>query len=168
MSLTTQMMLIIPLLDESLIKEDISEATGFVGAYMYDINRPSLQDCIFLMYRTDTTGPASCNTAHKLRHLKTIRSIKRTKIKDVLYTIYAFPIINNDVKRFKKGLSCGTTKSVNRILQFWGVDCPSTVSNVLFWGWLPYEMSVDTIPEEDYQPNLDEIYFGDAYYDMLE
>ena len=47
-NLTTK--LIIPLLDDNIVLEDVSEESGFVNAYTDDINKPFYDNHIFLLY----------------------------------------------------------------------------------------------------------------------
>ena len=71
--MSLQMKLIIPLLDKSLTKEDISPEAGFVDAYNYDINRPALENCVFLMYDAYTRTPESNRRYGKFEKLSKTR-----------------------------------------------------------------------------------------------
>ena len=48
--MSTQIKCILPLIDERLTRNDISKESGFVNAYLYDQNRPSLEQCCFLLF----------------------------------------------------------------------------------------------------------------------
>ena len=72
--MSTQIKLIIPLLDPNLTKEDLSEEAGFVDGYLYDINRPSLCDNVFLMYKANTNNIAAVHREDKLKDSPYVRS----------------------------------------------------------------------------------------------
>ena len=150
--MSTQMKLIIPLLDPNLTKEDLSEEAGFVDAYLYDINRPSLVDNVFLMYKADTNDISAVRREDKLKDSPYVRSKTFIHINDVCYIIYAFNIITNDVRLLKKGLPVSTIKNNSKILSFWeGKD--DAVNKAILWTSEPYSVQTETVPEADYYPS---------------
>lgn len=80
---------IIPLLGEGITLDDIDPKKGFIGAYSYDINRPSLDQHIFLLYIFITTG-FSIDRDKRLKALPTFRSRRIVKIKGFSIACYTF------------------------------------------------------------------------------
>jgi hypothetical protein len=147
--MSTQMKLIIPLLDPDITKDDISEEAGFVDGYLYDINRPDLDDNIFLMYKTDTNNVKAVRREEKFKNSQYIKNKRFIKINNVYYIIYCFVILNNDIRLIKQGLSLSSISSSFNILSFWnGRDL--TVNRAILHVCEPYTIQPDMVPEEDY------------------
>lgn len=144
--------MIIPLLDPTITKDDISEEAGFVDGYLYDINRPSLTDNVFLMYRTHTNDIKAVRREEKFNKSPYIRSIRYVRIHDEMYVIYTFVILNKDIRSLKLGRPLSTVKNTFRILSFWhGND--STVNKAIVWPNESYTVQTEGVPEEDYVPD---------------
>ncbi len=58
------MKLMIPLLDKNIRKEDLTKEAGFVDAYVFDKNRPAIDNCIFLMYDLSKTTKETGQREH--------------------------------------------------------------------------------------------------------
>lgn len=150
--MSTQMKLIIPLLDPSITKDDLSEEAGFVDAYLYDINRPSLDDNVFLMYKAYTDDKKAVAREEKFKESPYVRSKTFIHINDVCYIIYTFNILTKDIRFLKKGLPVSTIKNNSRIISFWeGKD--DAVNKAILWTSEPYSVQTQTIPEADYHPS---------------
>lgn len=148
------MKLIIPLLDEALVKEDFTKEAGFVNAYMFDKNRPYLDNHIFLVYKLPIQGKEAFNREVNFSTKCTnIQGFTVQEIKGEPYKIYAFPILNSDIKRIlEKREKPKYTKSSIRILAFWrGYD--DDVNAIMLTN-KPERISLDwnSIPEYDYKP----------------
>ena len=155
--MSTQIKLIIPLLDPSITKDDLSEEAGFVDGYLYDTNRPSLVDNIFLMYNANTSDIKAVRREEKFKNSPYLKSKKLINIDDKCYIIYAFTIINNDIRLLKRGLPLSTIKNSNRILSFWeGKD--SSVNKAMLWTTEPYSLQLEQVPEADYYPSKSDWY----------
>ena len=88
--------------------------------------------------------------------LNTIRSCKTIYINKKPYIVYAFVIIDTDIKNLLKGLRHTKTSSYTSFIRFWGatdglvnryIVCPATLFN--------YEQH--SVPETDFQFSLAEI-----------
>lgn len=154
--MTLQMKLIIPLLDKSLTKEDISPEAGFFGAYNADINKPYYDNCIFLMYTTDMSNTQARLTEYKLRKLESIAHRYLVYINKICYRVYAFSIVNTDIKHLLQGMRHFKTDSYLRFVQFWGIT-DGLVNHYLTCPNVHIEHEVVSIPEEDYNPTLEEV-----------
>lgn len=150
--MSTQIKLIIPLLDPDITKDDISKEAGFTDAYLYDINRPSLVDNVFLMYSLDVNDPKARAREEKFKKSKYIRSKRYAQIDGKWYVIYVFETINKDIKLLKQALPTSSVKNTFRILSFWqGND--NAVNNAVLYPSESYSIQTEQLPEEDYTPS---------------
>ena len=153
MSLSRMFKLIIPFLDESLTKEDISPEAGFVGAYNKDKNRPYIENCIFLMYDNSVLTKQAHLTKLKLDKLKTLYNKKTMLIDNKSYDLYAIKIIdihNNTINNFLSGIRATNRNCFPVLVKFYGAE--DGYMNAYFCG-SPSEWSWSTcdniVPEED-------------------
>lgn len=150
MSLHTKLML--PLIDENLTLEDISDKAGFVDVYTLDVNRPSLTYHIFLMYRR-TMEPQSLKTREKLAKLKSFYSKKNVKIDNKLYVIYSFTL-NMSMKNIRKNALLTLSKDDRtRIGNFWKFKDTDITDFLLGYSYLGNGFKDNVVPEEDYSPS---------------
>lgn len=154
--MSTQMKLIIPLLSDKLDIKDISTESGFVDAFSYDINRPSITNCIFLMYDAKCKNSQFGMTDYKLRNLPECRSKKISTINGKPYAIYAIVIMDNDIKNLLKGLRHTKTSSYTRFVQFWGAT-DGMVNRYIVCPTEAFACQATSVPEEDYMPTLSDI-----------
>lgn len=80
---------IIPLLHRDLTMDDISNKRGFVGAFSYDINRPSLDTHIFLLFLYEIDNYFIARD-QKLKASPAFRSRIIVRIKGYLLACYTF------------------------------------------------------------------------------
>ena len=150
MSLYTK--LILPLIDESLTLEDISPETGFTDVYTLDINRPSLTNHVFLLYKRTLTSEYF-RTKEKLSNLPCLYSKKNVKINNVLYILFCFTI-NLAIKMIKNnGSSLLVKEDKIRIGKFWLFTDSDITEFLLGSSYLGKEFKDDIVPEEDYSPS---------------
>ena len=150
--MSIQMKLIIPLLDENIKKEDLTKESGFVDVYVYDKNRPYIENCIFLMYDLSIKTTRAGNREHRFANCKNIHDIHVDFIDGKPYKIFAFCIVDKDIKALYNGFKPKQQKNVVRILSFWrGYD--NDVNNIMLTN-KPERINRDwkTIPEYDYRP----------------
>ena len=148
-NLTTK--LIIPLLDDNIVLEDVSEESGFVNAFTDDINKPFYDNHIFLLYKSVDTIE-SLRRFQKFNKLTTIHNIRYITINNEHYIVYTFVKINKDINNILKCGQCFNPKNSFEINNFW-----RNIDNDLFQRlFIPqYEYSKDIkdiLPEEDYYP----------------
>lgn len=147
--MSTQIKCILPLIDERLTRNDISKESGFVNAYLYDQNRPSLEQCCFLLYDNSVRSKQQMLTWTKLRQLKLLRSIKVIYVNKKSYTVYAFQFFDMASKYLFKGRN-PKGNQIARILYFWGNN-DDDLNNRLFNSDLKiYGVDTSSVPEEDY------------------
>lgn len=152
--MSNAMKLIIPLLDENLVKEDFTEKAGFVNAYMFDKNRPYLDNHVFLVYKLPIKGKEAFNREVNFSTKCTnIQGFTVQEINGKPYKIYAFPIINSDIKQIlEKGRKPKYTKSSIRILSFWGCS-DKEVNEMLLTNTIKgVGLDWNSVPEYDYKP----------------
>lgn len=157
--MTKRMKMIIPLIDKSFTTDDFSKEAGFVDAFDTDINKPYLDNHIFLMYDPNVKTKKSAIRYQKFSKLSTLYNRRIIRVNDKPYLVYAFVIVNNEVKRDKKQLTGNITLSKNklRIMQFWkGND--EDVSTKLTKNTLWQRSLERSVPEEDWLPSLDDVF----------
>ena len=146
------MKLMIPLLDDSIKKEDLTKEAGFVDAFVFDKNRPYIEDCIFLMYDISKPTKEAGAREHHFYNCTNIYNDIVRYIDGVPYKIFAFKIIGKDMKDLYNGYKPKEYSNVVRILSFWrGYD--DDVNKTMLIN-KPERLSRDwkTIPEYDYLP----------------
>ncbi len=145
--------LIVPFLDESLTKEDISPEAGFVDAFNKDKNRPYIENCIFLMYDNSVLTKQAHLTKLKLDKLKTLYNKKTMHIKNKSYDLYALKIIdshNNTINNFLSGIRATDKRCFPVLVKFYGAE--DSYINAYFqagpseWMW---SICDHIVPEED-------------------
>lgn len=146
-NLTTK--LIIPLLDDNITLEDISEEAGFVNAYSSDINRPYLENHIFLMYKSIDT--IEClNRYQKFNKLDTIYNKTYITINGEHYIVYTFIKKNKEINKILKCGQCFNKKEALNINNFWK-NIDNDMFQRLFAPQFEYSKKInDVLPEEDY------------------
>lgn len=110
---------ILPLLDDEITVDDISPKAGFVDAFTDDINRPYLDNHIFLLYIADLSTKESYNRTIKFKSLKSIYNILDVRIKGVLCKLYTFCITNPAINYITKNVFMLSDSDKLKILTFW-------------------------------------------------
>lgn len=139
---------ILPLIDDNMSLEDIAEDTGFVGIYTEDINRPYLDDHIFLMYNWNDV--MSTKVFYKFKNMSSFYGYRIIYLKGVPYIVYTFTS-NSLINRLKKGVAILRDVNKLRILQFWQFKDAWVALNVAR-GTVTDDSPRDILPEEDYMP----------------
>lgn len=142
--------IIIPFINDNINKIDLTSSSGFVDLYTEDIDFPTNEDEIYLMYDAELRNEYSIDRAK--RFLK-IPELKRTYIKYInnkAYIIYSFKISQKNKQLYKGIISLDAEKRL-KILQFWGTF-DSIVDTTLNNNVLVYDTTY-TIPPMDY--NID-------------
>lgn len=148
--------LIVPLLDKSFEKEDISEESGFVEGYLQDINRPYLDNHIFLLYDGKLDTVAKLKRDEKIRKMPTLYGRYTIHIKNVPYLLYVFSIINKSINFIR---SCGSRplneKDFINIQKFWMFEDPF-ITSLITSQYKTTDIDGLIVPEEDYAPDIED------------
>ena len=148
--MTTMLKLIIPLLDDSFSREDFTEEAGFVDAFTEDINRPYIENCIFLMYKADTYTNKAVDTMHKMSESKYLYNFRIIFINGVGYRLYAISIVNEGVRRLLKGLRISNYTDTMKVIKFWEYK-EGDVNTYAFNPTAVIGNIPCSVPEEDYR-----------------
>ena len=116
--MSIHMKLIIPLLGFDLKKEDLLLENGFMQAYSYDINRPSLDNHIFLLYDGTTTNESIERDA-RFKKIPSFYSRRDVWINGHFFICYAFVITNKVIKNIISNLLTIPKNGLLRIYKFW-------------------------------------------------
>lgn len=149
--MNVQMKMIIPLLDENLSPDLFTAEAGFINAYNLDINRPYLDNHIFLMYDADLSYPGNHRRNEKMMKLKNLYNRIMIRINGILVMIYTFCINKFGIRQILKGSISLSDNEKYDILQFWNKDidvCMALATNKSF-----DEISNAIVPEQDYNPS---------------
>lgn len=151
--MSTQLKCIIPLIDSTLNLKDISEETGFVDAYIYDQNRPALEQCCFLMYDAKTRTIESMKRAMKLKKMPLLRSIKHVASGKRMYIVYTFQFFDPVSRYIFKG-RIPKDEYAMRITKFWNGTEDDV--NECLTSSTKHSIPIDTssVPEENYIPTI--------------
>lgn len=110
---------IVPLLDDEITIDDLTPEAGFVDAYTDDINRPYLDNHIFLLYIANLNSKPSYNRTMKFKNLKSLYNVVDVRIKGTLCKVYAFCITDPAIKYITKNLFALSDSDKLKILKFW-------------------------------------------------
>lgn len=152
--------LIIPLINDNITASDISTEAGFVNIFYTDVNRPYLDNNIFLLYLNDVDTKESSDRMSKFITFDNLYARYFIKIKGVSLTLYVFTINNIAIKKLKCNSRMFTKKDILRILSFWNFkdedinDFTINQSNVSTF----QPFCNKSVPEEDYIPELKPVY----------
>lgn len=153
--------LIIPLLDNAITKADLSEKAGFVGAYSEDINRPYLDNHIFLLYAYNVLTNEAIETWKKLKEARNLYNVYKFKIKNIPFIMFAFTIINKSIKHIIYDSIALNKNEKMRIISFWNLQDADINRYMLNPKCVMYNKFVNNvIPEQDYEPEL-EVYWDE-------
>lgn len=144
---------IIPLINDDISIEDISESNGFIGIYFEDINKPYLDNHIFLLY--NWSNNKSVTVFYKYKKLSSFYGYRIIYLKNIPYIVYIFTS-NMLINRIKKGT--GILRDINkvRILQFWQFKDAWITLNVMR-GTIISDPLNSILPEEDFMPDEETI-----------
>lgn len=143
-----QLKLVIPLLDEDLSPDLFTPEAGFLNAYSADINRPFLDNHIFLMYDADLSYPGNYKRNERMMKMKNLYNRMMIRIKGILVMIYTFCITKLQIRQLLKGRNILQENEKYDILEFWDRDmtvCMALITDKSFG-----ELSNAIVPEQDY------------------
>lgn len=148
--------LIIPLLDDSITKEDVKEENGFIGIYNTDMNRPQLTNHIFLLYdyNTDSEG---VKRYHKLKKSPYLYDWDVVMIKHKPYLLYSFAILNKSVKNIMKNNFFITRNDKFRIYKFWDYK-DEDINDYIITQRIKETFKDSVVPETDWKPDITDIF----------
>lgn len=153
--MSLQFKLIIPLLDEQITRKDISPAAGFIDAYSEDINRPYLDNHIFLLYASSVLTNESFETEKKLSSSKNLYGKYKIYIGNTYFILFAFTIINRSIKDIMNNACALSNTDKMRVITFWGLTDADVNRYMLNPLYVMYSKFVNNvIPEEDYKPEF--------------
>ena len=109
---------IIPLLGEGITMDDIDTKKGFRGMFSYDINRPYLDNHVFLVYSRTTTG-FSIERDKRLKALSCFYNRKVIHIKGISFLCYCFVCYKPSIKHILSNKWAIPDYEKLKIFKFW-------------------------------------------------
>lgn len=151
MSLTLKLM--IPLISDNITVDDLSEECGFVNAFTNDINKPYLDNHVFLMYEWDTNSHKKFKRYMKLKKDKNIHSCMKYIINGKKYLIYVYCLKGKEITELKSNYITFTGQKKLKIIDFWRTKDKDINEYALspFINYTEYKASY--VPEIDYTEN---------------
>ena len=149
--MSIHMKLIIPLLGFDFKKEDLLPENGFMDAYSYDINRPSLDNHIFLLY-DDTVTNVSIERDKRFKNIPSFYSRINISIKGHLFICYTFVITNEVIKVIKSNGASIPQNGLLRIYKFWSFT-DDELNHFMFDNTylITHQFKENLVPEWDYK-----------------
>ena len=142
------------MLDPVLKKEDLTKESGFVDAYIFDKNRPYIENSIFLMYDLSVANKTSNEREYRMRSCKNMSGSLIEFINGKAYKIYTFPLVGADIKKVFKGFKPSSMEGAARVLKFWNGTDTSVNMTMLDRSVTKMYLDWKTVPEFDYRPEL--------------
>lgn len=143
---------ILPLLSDKLTLDDISIESGFCGMATKDINRPYLDNHIFLIYAMDMTNKAIA-IRKKLASLDIHNKID-CRIKGKPYRIFCFPIIGRTIPTLMSNIIGLTANETLQVYKFWKFTDDDINKKMIDITYCPQLFKESVIPEFDYSPDI--------------
>ena len=152
--MSTQIKLIIPLIDEPFIKEDFTQDAGFVDAFLNNKNAPHLLNHLFLLYKAEDRTYHGAVVMSKIQSMKSLYSWKTIKIGGHYYTLYIISLIGSKMKNLIKGIPSFEQDDIEKTLKFWNLE-DSEVNKIMLGVDSLLVVDDKSVPEEDYShPDL--------------
>ena len=117
------------LLDDKITFNDIGPESGLVDAYFYDLDRPFLDNHIFLMYDPESKGKYVSSAIYRMKQLDSFYNSRTITVHGKPYYVYCYttnPVIN----KLKKGAVICNNAQKLRLVNFWKGKDPWIVNNV--------------------------------------
>lgn len=149
--MSIHMKLIIPLLGLDFKREDLDPKNGFMEAYSYDINRPSLDNHIFLLYDSTVTNESIERDA-RFKKIPSFYSRRDVWIKGHLFICYTFVITNKTIKDIKSNSNIIPENGLLRIYKFWNFT-DNELNRFMFNNiyLITNQFEISSVPEWDYK-----------------
>lgn len=152
--MSTQIKCVIPFIDEEFKKDYLSKDFGFVDAYLYDQNRPSLEDCVFLLYDFDKLC-TNFNIRYKLSHAQLLRSYKVIYINKKAYYLFTYQLFEPSVRHILNG-NIPKNNNAAKILKFWNFSDEQLTDKLLSSKVQLLNRDISSVPEEDYSSSIND------------
>ena len=149
--------LILPLIGDFIKPSDLdtSDNSGFVDAFIEDVNRPYLRDKIFLMYRVNVPVSVMVLRDYFFRESGKLYEKRSITINGISYFLYAFSILEKDVLDIFKGQPPKKDGNYLKIIKFWNFNDEFINEFTCHRHLLFKTDGKDTqVPEEDMPNNL--------------
>ena len=146
---------IVPLIDDNITWQDLTVESGFVNAFTSDINRPYLEDKVFLLYDSSVNTKESLERYLKFEHLDTIYNKRYITINKHHYTVYCFSNLTykKEISNLQQNGKVYDAKAKGEIAMFWNnVPVPELGQRLYYEHYRFGEPITAQLPEEDYYP----------------
>lgn len=144
-----------PLAINNLSVDDLTEEKGFINAFTDDLNRPYLDNHIFLMFERNANSHEKFKTYLKIKNDPDLQGIHHCKINGKWVTIYSYVYKNTfDAQILKTGAAMISNNANVKIMRFWkGLD--DDINDYFINRNYVLINEGETIPEEDSATNYE-------------
>lgn len=148
--------LIIPLLDDTITEQDLSKDNGFINVYNEDINRPYLDNHIFLLYRYYNNEKEVARD-EKFRKSPCLYNSDIIKINNKLYLLYSFSIVNKTIRNIMNNSFIIPKEDKIKICKFWNFKDKDVIDYI--FGYSKNVLFKDSkVPEVDWKPDITDLF----------
>lgn len=143
--------LIIPILDDIFELKDFSEESGFIDAYLENINKPYLDNHIFLLYDGNLDTAEKLERDCKIRKSKYLYSRETIRINNKYYLLYTFINTSKYILKLREGILPAGEKDFMKIILFWQLK-DGFINSLIYDRRRSFETKGIIVPEQDYVP----------------
>lgn len=154
--MSLQYKMIIPLLDDKITAEDLDPENGFVGAYNVNMNRPYLDNHIFLLYDYKT-NEKGVKRDQKFKNSPYLYDWDVIMIKHKPFLLYSFSIVKNSIKMIEKNNKLIPRTDKFRIYKFWDFK-DEDINDFIITQNYKNTFNDSVVPEEDWKPSITDIF----------
>lgn len=147
------MKIAIPLINNKITLDDLKQDTGFVNAYFQDINKPYLNNHVFLLYDCNAKGTCVLDYRKKLENLPEFYNKRIEYIQNKPYLIYCF-VANEAINQLRDGNIILNQTDKLRVLQFWQFTDIWIDGNIIR-GTMYTNPDTDSVPEVDCRESIE-------------
>lgn len=135
------------LLDDKITYDDIGPESGLVDAYFYDMDRPFLDNHIFLMYDPECKDKYVSSAIYRMAQMDSFYNKRVIYVMGKPYYIYAYTL-SPTIKKLKNGIVDCSSKEKTRMVNFWK-DNDAWIVNNVFSGTKVIDRDDSILPLDD-------------------
>lgn len=153
--MTLQYKMIIPLLDNTITKEDLSSEL-LIDVYNTNINNPQLTNHIFLLFEYKLNAESIMRDERFLKSPMLYKS-EFVKLKGKNCVLYTFCILNKDIYNIMDNSMLLSNESLLKIYRYWNFK-DKDINKYAINQRIEKLFEDKSVPEYDYQPDWGDIF----------
>lgn len=153
--MSLQYKMIVPLLDKTITKEDLSSEL-FIGIYNTNINNPQLTNHIFLLFEYKLNAESISRDERFLKSPMLYKS-EFVNINKKNCIVYTFCILNPDIYNIMDNSMTLSSKTLLDIYEYWGFE-DKDINRYTINQRIEKLFEDNCVPEYDYQPDWEDVF----------